>query len=94
MTDFLHLSCLSGHVWNPGFETLLVSVWNKGETMYSGIDERPAAIAALLARYGFGPRELLTAQDMVARYMPHVEYRGRPKATVSPYFGYFSAVKM
>jgi hypothetical protein len=26
--------------------------------------------------------------------MPHVEYRGRPKATVSPYFGYFSAVKM
>jgi len=33
-------------------------------------------------------------QDMVARYMPHVEYRGRPKATVSPYFGYFSAVKM
>jgi hypothetical protein len=29
-------------VFHPGFETLMVSVWNKGEYFLSGIDEKEA----------------------------------------------------
>jgi hypothetical protein len=30
----------AGEVFHPGFETLMVSVWNKGEYFLSGVDER------------------------------------------------------
>eukprot|EP00879_Flechtneria_rotunda_P007772 GHRR01008145.1.p2 GENE.GHRR01008145.1~~GHRR01008145.1.p2 ORF type:complete len:132 (-),score=31.68 GHRR01008145.1:2261-2656(-) len=93
MLDFLHLSCLAGTVWNPGFETLMLSVWNKGEVMYSGIDERPAAVEKLIKLFGFHTHAVLTARDMVKMYMPHKQYRARPP-TVSPYFGYLSAEKV
>ena len=39
--DFLHLATLAGERFHPGFETLMVSVWNKGEPFLSGVDERP-----------------------------------------------------
>ncbi|KAF8059655.1 S-adenosyl-L-methionine-dependent methyltransferase [Scenedesmus sp. PABB004] len=94
LLDFLHLSCLSGRVWNPGFETLMISVWNKGETMHSGIDERPEAVEAMLRQFDFHTQEVLTSRDMVKRFMPHATYEARPKATVSPYFGYLAAEKL
>lgn len=90
--DFLHLSTLLGEVWHPGFETLMLSVWNKGEVMYSGIDERPQRMQRLLQLFGFKLRELLQVRDVVQRYMPHVQYRANPP-TVCPYFGYLSAEK-
>jgi O-methyltransferase involved in polyketide biosynthesis len=93
MMDFLHLSSLSGATWHPGFETLWISVLNKGERMHSGIDERPAAVAALMSKFGFHTHIVLTAKDLVKHYMPHVQYRGVPP-TVSPYFGYLSAEKL
>jgi hypothetical protein len=80
-------------VWHPGYETLWLSVWNKGEMMYNGIDERPAAVEALLRRFGFHTHIVLTAQDMVQHYMPHTKYRGAPPL-ISPYFGYLSAAKI
>lgn len=92
MLDFLHLSALRGDVWNPGFETLMLSVYNKGETMYSGLDERPECIEKLLQLFGFHTQEVLTARNMVKKYMPHTQYRANPP-TVSPYFGYLAAVK-
>eukprot|EP00878_Enallax_costatus_P004256 GHUV01004486.1.p1 GENE.GHUV01004486.1~~GHUV01004486.1.p1 ORF type:complete len:442 (+),score=110.56 GHUV01004486.1:1220-2545(+) len=92
MMDFLHLSTLKGDVWHPGFETLMLSVWNKGETMYSGIDDRPEAIEKLLRLFGFKMQAVLTARDLVKLYMPHQKYRAKPP-TVSPYFGYIAAVK-
>jgi hypothetical protein len=39
--------CTPGEAWHPGFETLMVSVWNKGEHFYSGVDERKEARAPL-----------------------------------------------
>lgn len=93
MMDFLHLSSLSGKVWHPGFETLWLSVFNKGERMYSGIDERPAAAEALMRQFSFHTHIVLTAQDLVQHYMPHLRYRSIPP-TVSPYFGYLSAEKL
>jgi hypothetical protein len=68
-------------------------VANKGEVMYNGIDERPEAVAALLAMFGYEARSVLTARDLVRTYMPHRSYRGAPPV-VSPYFGYFSAEKL
>lgn len=91
--DFLHMTSLSGEVWHPGFETLWISVFNKGERMYSGIDERPAAVAALMQKFGFLTKTVLTARDLVEHYMPHVQYKTAP-ATVSPFFGYLSAQKL
>lgn len=32
---------MSGEAFYPGFETLMVSVWNKGEHFLSGVNERP-----------------------------------------------------
>jgi O-methyltransferase involved in polyketide biosynthesis len=92
MFDFLNLSTFSGNVWHPGFETLLLSVWNKGERMYNGIDERPEAVQKLLSLFGFGNCCVQGARNMVKRYMPHVEYHSKPP-TVSPYFSYVSAEK-
>jgi O-methyltransferase involved in polyketide biosynthesis len=92
MFDFLNLSTVSGTVWHPGFETLMISVWNKGERMYNGIDERPEAVAKLLSLFGFGSCCVSGAKSMVKRYMPHAEYCSRPP-TVSPYFSYVSAEK-
>jgi O-methyltransferase involved in polyketide biosynthesis len=91
--DFLHLSALSGSKWNPGFETLWISVLNKGEQMHSGIDERPAAVQALMSKFGFHTYSVKTAADLVKEYMPHVEYKAKPPI-VSPYFGYLSAEKL
>uniref|UniRef100_A0A383WF02 S-adenosyl-L-methionine-dependent methyltransferase n=1 Tax=Tetradesmus obliquus TaxID=3088 RepID=A0A383WF02_TETOB len=93
MFDFLNLSTLSGEVWNPGFETLMLSVWNKGEVMYSGIDERPEAVEKLLRLFGFHTHEVLSARDMVKRYMPHVQWGTHPP-TVSPYFSYVCGEKL
>jgi O-methyltransferase involved in polyketide biosynthesis len=93
MMDFLHMSSLSGSVWHPGFETLWISVLNKGERMHSGIDERPAAVEALMRKFGFHTHIVLTAADLVKHYMPHVQYSAKPP-TVSPYFGYLSAEKL
>jgi O-methyltransferase involved in polyketide biosynthesis len=93
MLDFLHLSTLSGAVWNPGFETLMFSVWNKGEVMYSGIDERPESVKALLQLFSFKTHAVLRARDLVKRYLPHKWYRSAPPI-VSPYFGYLAAEKL
>eukprot|EP00775_Hariotina_reticulata_P003817 gene3817-4075_t len=93
MFDFLHLSTLSGAVWHPGFETLMFSVWNKGEVMYSGIDERPEAVKALLQLFNFKTQAVLGARDLVKRYLPHKSYRSSPPI-VSPYFGYIAAEKL
>ncbi|WIA41967.1 hypothetical protein OEZ86_009270 [Tetradesmus obliquus] len=92
MFDFLNLSTVRGDVWHPGFETLQISVYNKGERMYNGIDERPQAVRRLLSLFGFGGCCVSGAQSMVKRYMPHEQYCSRPP-TVSPYFSYVSAVK-
>jgi O-methyltransferase involved in polyketide biosynthesis len=94
MMDFLHLSSLSGATWHPGFESLWISVFNKGEIMHSGIDERPAAVYALMRMFGFHTHTVLTGRDLVKQYMPHVQYKSRPGPTVSPYFGYVSAEKL
>jgi O-methyltransferase involved in polyketide biosynthesis len=94
MMDFLHLSSLSGAVWHPGFESLWISVFNKGEIMHSGIDERPAAVEALMRKFGFHTHVVLTGRDLVGHYMPHVQYKSMPGPTVSPYFGYLSAEKL
>lgn len=92
--DFLHLSTLSGSVWHPGFDTLWMAVFCKRERMYSGIDERPAAVAALMQKFGFNVQEVLTGRDLVKQYMPHLKYRAAPKPTVAPYFGYVTAEKV
>lgn len=92
--DFLHLSSLSGSVWHPGFETLWLAVFNKGERMLSGIDERPAAVEALMRKFGFHTHIVLTGRNLVKHYMPHVQYKATPGPTVSPYFGYLSAEKL
>lgn len=94
MMDFLHLSSLLGTTWHPGFETLWLSVLNKGERMYSGMDERPEAVEALMRMFGFHTHIVLTGHDLVEHYMPHVQYRATPGPTVSPYFGYLSAEKL
>lgn len=91
--DFLHLSSLSGSSWNPGMESLWISVLLKGEKLYSGIDKRPAAVEALLRQFGFHTHNVLTGKDLVKQYMPHVKYAAKPP-TVSPYFGYLSAEKL
>lgn len=90
MLDFLHLDTLAGNVWHPGFETLMLAVQNKGETMYSGIDHRSEKVDELVRQFGLQTRELLHVRDMVKRYMPHKDYRADPP-TVSPYFSYLSA---
>ena len=91
--DFLHLSTLSGEVFHPGFETLMVSVWNKGETMYSGVDERPEAINCLLRKFGFKLSETLDAKQIQKRYLPHLEWKDN-KPPVSVFFGYIAAEKI
>eukprot|EP00878_Enallax_costatus_P002294 GHUV01002469.1.p1 GENE.GHUV01002469.1~~GHUV01002469.1.p1 ORF type:complete len:300 (+),score=73.22 GHUV01002469.1:1296-2195(+) len=92
--DFMHLDALSGDVFRPGLETLLVAVWNKGETMYSGIDRRPEAIRCLLKKFGFKLYELLDAKQISARFHPHVTKWKEYSPHVSPYFGYIAAEKV
>jgi O-methyltransferase involved in polyketide biosynthesis len=92
--DFVHLSALSGSVWHPGFETLWLAFFNKGERIISGIDERPAAAAALTRLFGFQTDAVLTSRDLTEKYMPHVQYRATPGATVIPYYGCMSAEKL
>jgi len=91
--DFLHLSTLSGDKFHPGFETLMVSVWNKGEHMYSGVDERPEAINCLLKKFGFKLTEALDAKAIQGRYLTHLEWKDN-QPPVSPYFGYIAAEKI
>lgn len=92
--DFLHLDALSGEIWNPGLETLLVSVWNKGEMMYSGIDHRPQSIKKVLKKFGFRLYETLDAKQITARFHPHVTSWSSAMPHVSPYFGYIAAEKV
>lgn len=92
--DFMHLDALSGEVFRPGLETLLVSVWNKGEHMYSGVDPRPEAVKCLLKKFGFRLYELLDAKQITARFHPHCTKWSEASPHVSPYFGYIAAEKV
>ncbi|WIA21539.1 hypothetical protein OEZ85_000736 [Tetradesmus obliquus] len=92
--DFLHLDALSNEIVMPGLETLLVSVWNKGESMYSGIDHRPEALRSLLKKFGFRLHEVMGAQDISRRYHPHVQSWNPIKPHVAPFFGYVAAEKV
>ena len=73
---------------------LLQSVWNKGETMYSGIDKNPEKIKALLKKFGFRLYEVLDGKQISARFHPHVTKWNHMSPHVSPYFGYIAAEKV
>jgi methyltransferase (TIGR00027 family) len=92
--DFIHLDAMSAESYNPGFETLWLSVWNKGETMYSGIDKNPEKIKALLKKFGFRLYEVLDGKQISARFHPHVTKWNHMSPHVSPYFGYIAAEKV
>lgn len=92
LMDFMQLSVMMGLKWQPGYETLIWSVWNKGEKMYSGIDERPERLSALLGQFGFKLQQLLTAPDLVSKYY-HRSWRRGAHPIVSPYFNYLAAEK-
>jgi hypothetical protein len=72
----------------------LQSVWNKGESMYSGIDHRPEALRSLLKKFGFRLHEVMDAQDISRRYHPHVQGWNPIKPHVAPFFGYVAAEKV
>lgn len=91
--DFINLSTMSGEVFHTGFETLMVSVWNKGEYMLSGVDERKEAARALLKKFGFRLHELVDAKGLAARYLPHLPWGSHPPP-LPPYFGYMSGEKV
>ncbi|KAI8462802.1 MAG: S-adenosyl-L-methionine-dependent methyltransferase [Monoraphidium minutum] len=91
--DFINLSTMAGEVWHPGFETLMVSVWNKGEYFLSGVDERKEAVRSLLKKFGFALHELVYAKAMAARYLPHLPWRESPPP-LPPYFSYCAAEKV
>jgi len=92
--DFIHLDAMSAETYQPGFETLWLSTWNKGEPMFSGIDANPAAIRSLLKKFGFRLYEVLTAKEITERFHPHVTSWNSASPHVPPYFGYIAAEKV
>jgi hypothetical protein len=70
------------------------SVWNKGETMYCGIDPNPDAIRALLKKFGFRLYEVIGGKEITARFHPHVTKWNPMSPHVPPYFGYIAAEKV
>ncbi|GBF98456.1 S-adenosyl-L-methionine-dependent methyltransferase [Raphidocelis subcapitata] len=90
--DFINLSTMSGDVFHPGFETLMVSVWNKGEYFLSGLDEREQCVRAVLKKFGFRLHELVDAKALAARYLSHLEWKDKAPP-LPPYFGYIAGEK-
>jgi len=92
--DFIHLDAMSAESYQPGFETLWLSTWNKGEPMYSGIDANPAAIRSMLKKFGFRLYEVIGAKEITERFHPHVTKWNKASPHVPPYFGYIAAEKV
>lgn len=69
-------------------------MWNKGETMYSGVDPRPECIQALLKQFGFSLFEAIDAKQISARFHPHVQHWRWWYPHVPPFFGYIAAEKV
>ncbi|GBF93833.1 acyl-coenzyme A oxidase peroxisomal [Raphidocelis subcapitata] len=82
------------HAFYPGFETLMVSVWNKGEHFLSGVDEREESARALLKKFGFRLHELVDAKAMAARYLPHLMPWKSSPPPLPPYFSHMSGEKV
>ncbi|KIZ07560.1 Putative S-adenosyl-L-methionine-dependent methyltransferase [Monoraphidium neglectum] len=91
--DFINLSTMAGEVFHPGFETLMVSVWNKGEYFYSGVDEKEESVRELLRQFGFRMDEVVYAPQMAARYLPHLPWKEQPNP-LPRYFSYTSGEKV
>ena len=90
--DFMERSCAEGATWRPGYDTLALAVWNKGEPFRSALDERPEALRALLGSFGFRLTSLLGGKDLRDAYLPALTWL--PFApTISPYFRYLACEK-
>lgn len=85
--DFLRLSTFAGDTFNPGFDTMRLSVYNKGERFWSGINHRPEALKALLGMFGFRLISAPTAKDQCEKYLKR-QFKKRPGATLQPSYGY------
>lgn len=94
MYDFMHLSTVSGAVWHPGWEAAALALGNRGERLRSCINEHPEAVQELMGLFGFTATAVLTAGDMIGRYLPHVQNSRRVVPVIPPYFGYVSAQKL
>jgi O-methyltransferase involved in polyketide biosynthesis len=91
--DFMERSCAEGHGWRPGYDTLALAVWNKGEPFRSALDERPEALRALLSSFGFRLTSLLGGKDLRDAYLPTLTWLPFAPA-ISPYFRYLSCEKV
>jgi len=81
------------HRWRPGYDTLALAVWNKGEPFRSALDERPEALRALLGSFGFRLTSLLGGKDLRDAYLPALTWLPFAPA-ISPYFRYLSCEKV
>jgi O-methyltransferase involved in polyketide biosynthesis len=90
--DFMERSCAEGRGWRPGYDTLALAVWNKGEPFRSALDERPEALRALLGSFGFELTSLLGGKDLRDAYLPTLAWLPFAPA-ISPYFRYLSCEK-
>lgn len=91
--DFMERSCAEGTSWRPGYDTLALAVWNKGEPFRSALDERPEALKALLGSFGFELTSLLGGKDLRDAYLPTLTWLPFAPA-ISPYFRYLSCEKV
>lgn len=91
--DFVKLSTLTGDNFNPGFDTMRLSVFNKGERFRSGIHHRPEALEVLLRMFGFRLVAAPTAKEQCEKYLKR-EFKKRPGATLQPSYGYVTGERV
>ncbi|GLI66322.1 hypothetical protein VaNZ11_010101, partial [Volvox africanus] len=66
--DFLHQDVFSGRRWEPGYETLRLTVRNKGEPKRSGLN--PATLREYLSPMGWRLTYLPTPKEVAAAMYP------------------------
>lgn len=91
--DFVRLSTLTGDNFNPGFDTMRLSVFNKGERFRSGINHRPEALEVLVHMFGFRLVAAPTAKEQCEKYLKR-EFKKRPGATLQPSYGYVTGERV
>ncbi|KAG2498652.1 hypothetical protein HYH03_003398 [Edaphochlamys debaryana] len=88
--DFLRADVFSGAAWEPGYETLRLTVANKGEPKRSGLD--PAELGPYLGERGWRLAAAPSPQEVAAALYPH--RRWRSLSPVLPPFFRFAAAEV
>ncbi|GLC35241.1 hypothetical protein PLESTM_000298500 [Pleodorina starrii] len=83
--DFLHQDVFSGRKWAPGYETLRLTVKNKGEPKRSGLD--PAGVRDYLGPMGWRLSYMPKPKEVAAAMYPHRKW-SKINPVIPPFYNF------